>query len=229
MVFAVDPVFQWPGDWWHWEKFAKWYDEWPKRFRWLARHGGRSATPAPRESAIAVLRKIPYWAEEERHSGRWPQAHWGLDGIRAYAEDIADMSKPDDYMIAPWKACHAIHHQWQARRFPGVYLRRAAMEFPQQIGEYLTDSADNYDAAYKAWQRWYSILGENPQIRSERGSKAAAEAKNSAWTCPASRMAGADAVFQALRAEKEAVGLVTRALAAIDKGTGSDAGKHERV
>jgi len=201
-VFAIDSTFQCPGAWWDWAKFADWYEKWPKPFRWVARHSERVASPSMHESALAVLRRIPCWAEEDHRPEDLPEAHFGLDGIAAYAADIADLAKDTDYIIGPWRGCHAINPQWAARGCPPVYLRRVAEQLAAShapAAGHVSVAADGYEAAYKAWQEWNEHLGGG--------------APKGAWESPEHRQAGAAAVRAALDHERTAVQRIKEAVA----------------
>jgi hypothetical protein len=208
-VFAVDETFEWPGAWWGWEQFARWYEEWAKPFRWLGRHSRRIATPSPRESALAVLKGIPEWAGEYDEGRQYAAGGEGLAGIAAYAADIADTSKRGDYIAGPWRGCHAINPLWTARRLPPVYLRRAAREFDGQARQHVLAAADRYAAAYEAWQEWNRRLGG-----AVTGGEDADGTPPTAWDSPDARAAGAAAVRQALEHERAAVAAIKEALAA---------------
>lgn len=210
-VFAIDKIFEWPGAWWDWAKFVKWYEEWCKPFRWLARHSERVAAPTSGQSAAAVLSRIPDWANEQP-PGDLPNAHFGLDGILAYAGDIADTSKGEDYLHSPWRACHAIQHQWQVRRLPGVYLRRAARDFEGGTRKHVLTAAEGYEAAYAAWQEWNNQLGKGACDQS-KGRDAVRQEVADAWESPQRRAAGAAAVRKAYEHEKAAVNEIKQALA----------------
>jgi hypothetical protein len=198
-VFAIDRIFEWPGAWWDWARFSKWYDEWPRRFRWMARHSGRVASIPPRDSALAALRKIPFYARQERPPQNLPQARYGLAGIAAYADAVADPSKPKDYLAGPWHGCHAIICQWAARRHAASYLRKVCGLFPDEARRLLVRAVEGYEAAHAAWQEYHRHLGNDSPTAN--------------WDSPENRLAGAAAIRRALAHETTAMENVQGALA----------------
>lgn len=94
-VFALDPVFVWPGKWWTWAEFEQWWNEWAKPFPpAMGRYAGTSKTESS-ESRVEILRLIPTWSQDD-HPEDLPEARFGLAGIERYARDIADTSKDED-------------------------------------------------------------------------------------------------------------------------------------
>ncbi len=94
-VMPVAAVFV-DEDEWTWEQFGEWFGK-PMVNGWFGRIEGRVEPWPARESAMEVLRMMVEVANG-RDSRRRPgdNVHWGVDGIKAYAADLADMTKSGD-------------------------------------------------------------------------------------------------------------------------------------
>ena len=197
-VFAIDPVFVWPGKWWTWKEFAEWWNNWAEPFPWaMQRYDKRVEPVSAKASGLEILRMIPTWAQDDHPEGM-PEARFGLAGIEEYAKDIADTSKDEEFMIGPWRGCHAIDWQWKARKCPGPYLRSLVSVFDGEAKGHILKAAEQYDAAFAAWEEWNEQLGAN--------------APKDSWASQERRAAGAAAVLKALAHEKAAVRQVEAAL-----------------
>jgi hypothetical protein len=219
-VFATDPIFVWPGKWWTWAEFEQWWQKWAKPFpSAVGRHVGRVEMASARDMAPEVMRNVPVWSSDNGGVRRPPEARFGLAGIEAYAADIADTSKGEDYITGAWRGCHAINPQWTARKCPGVYLRRIAGEFQGGAREHILAAAQKHDASYAAWKEWAKHLGTDAPDEDALALHADARDKfrEEAWQSPEHRRAGSAAVRRALEHEKEAVAEIEKALSLMEE------------
>jgi hypothetical protein len=153
MADGPDTFCQWRT----WAQFLEWAERvsnWGQKS--LGRHTKRVAALPEQEVAQRVIRDLVAWAEAPpAHVGeRLGEATLGLAGIERYAADCADVETYDT-----WTACHDINPQWTLRRSTAVYLERVAGLFPAAAGAKLRASAEEYHAAFSAWQGFYDLLG----------------------------------------------------------------------
>jgi len=203
-VYVIGEPF--PGaEWWTWEQFSDWAENTARRA--IGRHTEGVPTVPPREVALRVLRDAVAWATvapeslQEAH----PDATFGLDGMRVFADDVEDVEgKPEDYFESPWHGCHAINPQWSARKSTATYLQRIAHAslFPASANESIAAAAAQYLEAWEAWLVFYENLG----YLSPEG----------AWSSKECRSAGATAIRKALEHERAAIAKLEAALAAIE-------------
>jgi len=191
-------IGQGPGEfnaWWTWSEFREWVAAWGQRD--VGRHTERVPEAAPKHVALRVLRDLVAWSAEppEACRRRQPNAKYGLAGIEAYAEDVADFpARPASYFEeSAWQACHAINPQWSIRNCSATYLRRLAHSrvFPGTANQHLLDAATEYRGAFKAWQEFYDQLGHH--------------APKGAWDTPPRRQPGGAAAQRWLAHERIAI------------------------
>jgi hypothetical protein len=168
-----------------------------------------------RDVAHRVLREAVGWSTRHPDSVRehMPSAALGLAGIRAYAEDVADVdSKPADYFKSEWLGCYAVNPQWTARNSTGVYLARLASSntFRKDVNEHILAASREYKAAYRMWQDFDGQLGHGVPD----------DYRIAAWNDRERRAAGAQAVHEALEREKEAIIHLSNALRTVEKDGG---------
>lgn len=195
--------------WWSWAEFT----QWTKETRGFRRPGEVVARAPERELAIEVMKQIVTFPE---HDGRakldfLKDAHFGLDGMVAYAADIEDMTKTTDYFDAGWIGCHCIYRQFTGRKCAAIYLTRIAELFPPAVSAHILAAAKEYEAAYAAWGEWEQALGQTP----ERNTYSEVP---SLWKIPANRKAGAAAIRKAAVHEQAAAEEIGQALAALGVG-----------
>ncbi len=95
-------------DEWTWEQFRQWFAK-PMVSGWFGRIEGRVEPWPARESAMEVLRMMIEVANgRDGRRGPGDNVHWGVDGIKAYAVDLADMTKsgedgPGGYFGGGWR------------------------------------------------------------------------------------------------------------------------------
>jgi len=203
-VRPLDMGFVKRGAWWSWKEFEKWFEN--DSHGILGRHTGKVAVQDAREVALNVLKTIVELAYNDPRGDR-PGMHdigFGLAGLEAYINDMADTSKKENYYQSGWLGCHNIYPQWTARKFTGDYLEQAASLFPDGIGDAMRTAAKEYHAAHTAWLEWEKHLGKN----TPRG----------AWNVKDRRTAGAAAAREALEHEKSAVAIIQQALATLEHG-----------
>ena len=214
-VYAFDPIFVSPAKWWSWSEFEKWWNEWGAPFPpALGRHAEAHDMLSEREAALEVLRLIPEWSKDD-HPDDLPEARFGLPGILRFADDIANMEAPDDYIDGPWRACHAINPQWEARQTASDYLASVAPIFDGRTAPSLHKASESYDEAYAAWQDWNRQLGSGlgDQDTERDALKVLLE---QAWRSPENRSAGATALRRAAAAEANAIEHIRQALSTLD-------------
>jgi len=194
-------------DEWTWEQFTKWHSRSMVR-GWFGRIEG-AVDPWPRrKSAIEVLKLMVAAAngnDSRRDLGKG--ATWGIDGIEAYAADLADMSKsgaPEDeegYFQGGWRGCHNIYPQMSGRPAAATYLKRISSEFDGKTKDHLLAAAARYEDATASWKQFDKHLGR--PLGDKHGQ---------AWQSKTSRQAGAKAVSEAAAHERKAVAEIEAAL-----------------
>lgn len=213
-VRPLAAVFVEPGSWWTWARFCDWHAK-HSDGGWFGCHTGRVKAVPPRDSALAVLRLMVQMASADprRSNPQFAGVLWGLAGILAYADDLADTSKsgaPQDdggFFQGGWRGCHNIIPQMSGRPAAAVYLRRVAPLFPA-AQKHILAAAAAYDCATDAWREFDRQLG--------RALVASGHDHTAAWLDPAHRTAGASAVRQAHDHEESAIAAIAQALAAVD-------------
>jgi hypothetical protein len=201
-VFVMGDPFPGPGVWWSWLEFVAWChkcSEW--KLAEIGRHTRRVRRVARRTVAAQIIRETVAWSKNPPLPIRrkLPEALFGLEGIRQYADDVE--ARPKRYFgEGAWLGCHAINPQWTARSSTAVYLddlaRRAV--FRKRVSEQISEAADKYRLAYLSWLEFYRLLGHI--------------APKSAWNSKKRRREGAAAVRRALEHEKAAIGDLKKAL-----------------
>ncbi|MCG3179389.1 MAG: hypothetical protein BIFFINMI_01724 [Phycisphaerae bacterium] len=217
-VFVLCAPFAHPGKWWTWDEFEKWFKGLgEQRF---GRHTTRVEAATPRETAVAMMKNIIAWserhplAEQQEHAG----AKFGLAGIEAYADDVADASKTiagpahktDYYFDRGW-GCYCVYPQWTSRKCTATWLKRVARQLPEPAANRMLAAADEYEAAFAAWEEWEKQIGRQahlPQADRNAGF-------DRAWASQERRQAGAAGVRKAIARERAAIAELEKALAAI--------------
>jgi hypothetical protein len=208
-VKPLAPVGVEPDSWWTWRDFKEWFAEESHGF--LGRHTARVQQAPLRQSATTVLETIEKLshADSRAESPDWAGVRWGLDGLRAYASDVGDVSRsgvPDQYFYSGWMGCHAIYPQISGRTCTAVYLQRLgeAGVFHQEVNARILAAAQEYLAARAAWGEYERHLG----------NRVIAEVGNG-WMIEERRLAGTAAIRQAIEHEEAAIAEVREALGAI--------------
>ena len=184
-----------PPEWWTWEQFEGWFEN--PGHHWIGRHTRSVRKLAAKESAKNVMAGIVTLAlhDPRAKNSIFDGVQWGLEGVKLFAEDIADTTKKKDYFAAGWHGCHAITPQYTGRKCAAIYLNRIAERFPGKTNVHILNAVDDYDAAYDEWLRFR-------KAESVRGS----------WGNETRRGAMADAVYRALIHEIAAVDELEAAL-----------------
>lgn len=216
MVADILPEGENSQVWWTWKQFAKWVRQYVNlknhipgyKLNRLGRHTAETPRLGKKRAALQTMENAIAWSDSIPDSARVPlkkikdgQFRFGLDGIRAYAEDIADVeNRPEDYFDSPWHGCHAINPQWTARKSTAEYFKGVVEGkiFPEQVSKHLGTAADEYAAAYAAWQGFYQQLGY--------------VAPKGAWSIGENRTKGAAAVRKAAGHEAKAIEALRMAL-----------------
>jgi hypothetical protein len=199
-VFAISAEPDTFAKWWTWAEFAEWADMvsgWG--FPNLGRHTEKVLAADPKATALRVMENLVAWSSEppEACHKAHPKATFGLDGVKKYAADCADMERFPDLRM-----CHDMNCQWAVRKSTSAYLRRlgGAALFPPKVKEHITAAAGKYQAAFDAWV----VAFENIGWAAPKGSEKVRER----------RLSAARAVEQAREHEGRAVEELRRALAA---------------
>jgi hypothetical protein len=195
-----------PGVWFDWDKFVWWAGQRDAAGK-IARLRQETASASAGDVARAVLRDAVAWSAQPPSAvaERVPEATFGLAGMHAYADAIADVAgKPARYFSSPWRGCYPVVLQWHARRSTVAYLRRLAGAdlFPQEANAHVRAASDGYRSACAAWEEFDRQLGR-------------ANTDDEPWDLKENRFAGAAAVRQASEHEGAAIEELVEALAVI--------------
>ncbi|MBN1763755.1 MAG: hypothetical protein JW860_00730 [Sedimentisphaerales bacterium] len=187
------------GTWWSWKEFEKWFKEFGRHF---GHYTQKVPTISEKETAIETMKTLVRLAcyDPRRDDPKYAEVKWGLEGIRAYANDIANLTLKAGDFDGGWVGCYNIYPQWTARILSGKYLEAKADLFPDAIKQQMLAAAQEYYAAHQAWQQWESHLGR------------AGKGPDNGWRTTEHRLAGAQAVYKALEHEKKAVDLIQKIL-----------------
>ncbi len=194
------------ADEWTWEQFSRWVGQ----RQWFGRIEGREEPWPVHQSATEVIKmmvRVARGHDSRRKDG--DGVVWGIDGIEAYAADLADLSKsgaPEregGYFQGGWRGCHNVYPQMSGRPAAATYLRKVAPAFGDEARPHVLAAAEAYEAATGSWREFARQLG-----RGVEGGH------TEAWTGETNRTAGAAAVRQAAAHEREAIAALKQALAA---------------
>lgn len=192
-------------DEWNWEKFVNWHSR-DMVSGWFGCMESRVEPWPPRKSAVEVLDVMARVARgDDPHRRPGDGVVWGIDGVEAYAADLADLSKSgasedrDGFFQGGWRGCHNVICQMSGRPAAAAYLRKASGLFDGDARTQLKECADCYEEATRAWSEFDRQLGRALKDMPH----------DDAWEDEEQRITGADAV-------KEASGWERRALAALE-------------
>ena len=201
-VLVIGDPFPGPGVWWSWQEFRDWSDkclEW--RLGEVGRHTKRVRRVARKTVARQILREAIQWSKTPPAPVRrsFPEACFGLEGIRRYADDVEARPRAS-FEEKAWLGCHAINPQWTARGSTAAYLADLAGSgvFRKNIGNRIRAAAEGYELAHENWLEFYRQLGH--------------VAPRNAWNSKKRRRVGADAVRRALEHETKAIEELNHAL-----------------
>lgn len=201
-------------DEWTWEQFRKWHSRGMVN-GWFGRVEGRVKPSPAKESAVEVMGMMVRVAEGN-DPRRKPNdgVTWGIDGIEAYAADLADLSKSGapvedgGYFQGGWRGCHNIYPQMSGRPAAVAYVKRIAPRFEGEVHKRILSAAAEYQKATEAWAAFAGQLGRDTE-------RIAGVDHSVAWTTEKYRKAGATAVAEAAKHERAAVAELQKALAAL--------------
>jgi hypothetical protein len=185
-------------------------EQWVVGFGRLGRPTGPAERGSEHDTVIEIMERTVAWAQGDgRASTEWMnQGRFGLDGIEAYAADVADATKAPDYFYRGWLCCHAINRQTSGRRCAAAYFADAADLFPEPAASAMRAAAGQYEAASGAWADYRrALLGDGAPIGEEEVTQA--------WSDPAKRAEAAAAIRRAAEHEAAAVAEIEKALAAL--------------
>ncbi len=213
--------------WWTWAEFEEWVrlvEGWHQKQ--LGRHSERLPKADDKDVALRVMRDLVDWSVQPPESvrQRFPRAKFGLAGIEALADAVADISRDTEY-CSGCESCHGLNPQWTVRNSTAVYLSRAAGHFPEGVRSHILAAAKEYRAAYEAWDEMVGHLP--PSWAKKQGWKP--DAPDNAWELEENRRAGAAAVRKALRCEKAAIAQIQQALHAMEADRASSKASKERL
>ena len=198
---------------WTWAQFEKWFKK-PMVHGWMGTIEGKVGPAAPRESAIEVMQMMVAFARgDDPRAKPNDHIHWGIEGIEAYAKDLADMTKSGGdtrkgHFGGGWRGCHCVYPQAGGRPAAAKYLRSIAPHFDSEAKKHIIAATEAYDDATAAWKKYFEQLG--------RDSERTVEVEHTvAWTTEQYRKAGAQAIADAARHERRAIAELEQALAAI--------------
>jgi len=166
----------------------------------------KQVTPWPsRKSVAEVIRMmVTYGTGNDSRSTYNAGVRWGVDGIEAYAADLADMTKSGaleadgGFFQGGWRGCHNVYPQMSGRPAAATYLKWAAGLFQGDLRKHILAAAGHYDEATAAWRAFAGQLGRD----TERVAKVD---HTTAWTNAKYRTAGAKAVAEAAQQERAAI------------------------
>jgi hypothetical protein len=184
-----------PAAWWTWDQFEEWFGD--PAHHWIGRHTRSVRKLAAKQSAKNVMAAIVTLAlhDPRAKNSMFDGVSWGLEGVKQFAEDIADTSKKKDYFAPGWHGCHAITPQYTGRKCAAIYLKGIAERFPGKTNVHILRAVNEYNAAYDEWLVFR-------KAESARGS----------WGNQTRRGVMADAVYRALIHEIAAVDELEEAL-----------------
>lgn len=214
-------VFVEPGSWWSWDEFVDWHKN-HSDGGWRGSYTGRVETIPPRESAIDVLRMMVQMATDDPRSQNpmFEGVIWGLQGILAYADDLADLPKSGareedgGYYQGGWRGCHNVCPQMSGRPAAATYLGRIAPLFEGEMKQHVLAAAEAYGKAADCWHEFDRQLS--------RALERTGHDHTEAWRDPEHRKAGAAAVREAHDHERDAIAEIQRALDALDGADGGE-------
>ncbi len=187
-VLVMCRPFADPPKWWRWAQLEEWFAD--PQHHWLGHHTRSVRKLATKRSGLNAMAAAVMVAlhDPRAKNSMFEGVAWGLEGIKQFAEDVADTKKKKDYFAAGWHGCHAITPQYTGRRCAAVYVRRIAERFPVKSNTYFLKAADEYEAAYGEWLSFRET-----------------EAARGSWGNAKRRAAMADAIYRALIHEIAAV------------------------
>ncbi len=152
---------------WTWDRFLSWHSRGIVA-GWFGCMDQRVEPWPPEKSAVEVLEVLLSVArgdDPRRRPG--DGVVWGVKGIEAYADDVADLSKSGadedqgGFFQSGWRGCHNIIPQMSGRPAAATYLKRVAGYFDDQARDRIIAAAERYDSATDAWQRYDTQLGRS--------------------------------------------------------------------
>ena len=206
-VMPVAIVFV-DDDEWHWDQFVQWHSR-GMVDGWSGCMEARVAPWPARQSAVEVMELMVRVAEGD-DPRRMPDdgVIWGIDGVAAYAADLADLSKSGaveeqgGYFQGGWRGCHNVMPQMSGRPAAAAYLKKVVPLFAEDARSHLEAAAAAYEKATDAWRVYDRQLG-----RALKGMP-----HDEAWQDPEHRRAGAAAVREAADHERDAIAAVKSVL-----------------
>ncbi|GEM_PF-1657828 len=150
-----------------------------------------------------ILQRIVQCAQADPRQGApfANNARFGLDGMEAYAADVADPAKPASYFDPAWQACHAINRQWHARESAANWLARVAATQPAAAADHLNRASALYRQSHDLWLQFRTLLTPEP-----------GQTLEAKWSEPAPRQQGAQLIRQAIALEKQAADQIALAI-----------------
>jgi hypothetical protein len=193
-----------PERWWDWNTFDKWNAE----FGAMERLGEPCPKAPPGETLREVVAAMIRCADDDprAHVRYMDHALYGLRGLRAFVQDMADLRKKTDYWHAGWLGGHCVYRQISGRAIAARYLEKHAGDSAESARPYIREAAELFAQAAEAWKVWGKWLGVESGVTD-------AEDLRLQWLQSKRRHSGAEAARTALRHETEAVRHLKQALA----------------
>ncbi len=195
-------------DEWTWEQFKKWHSR-PMVGGWFGCVEESVEPWLAKQSAVEVMTMMVSVANgQDSRRKENDGVQWGIEGIEAYAVDLADMTKSgakeDDggFFQGGWRGCHNIYPQMSGRPAAATYLKRIAPLFDEAVRKHIIAAADEYQKATLAWKAFSEQLGR----------ELVGVEHDVAWTTESHRKAGANAVKKAAEHERAAVAEIQKTL-----------------
>lgn len=203
-VLVAGWLFAGGQEWLSWEKFSRSRRDGDPSLGRL----DRTAAPATdRELLTEIISKMATWAEEDpRAKNNWlqslceerglPPGSWGLEGIEAFAVDLASDQMTEDDFGSGWRSCHAINPQISSRLAVAVWLGKMSETalVPRPLCDQLVQVAKDYRQAHQSWSEFKRVASQKD-----------------AWSSHGDRGLMSAAVRQALAHEREATAELKRA------------------
>jgi RNA polymerase sigma-70 factor (ECF subfamily) len=192
-----------PPRWMGWAEL----DEWARDFGRFGRATGQAVTR--KDLSRLVLERAVQWSRGDgRADVEWMKgAAFGLGGMEAYANDLADVTLGPDAFQAAWLACHAANRQSSGRQCASIWLARLATASGEPMATHLRQASELYRQAYESWTQFRRILGTLP-------GEPQAIALDARWRDPDARARAAALIQQAANLERQAVAEIAQSLTA---------------
>lgn len=111
----------------------------------------KDSEPADQITIRALKRAV-----EKASPHEWNNVPQGLSALEAYYADVANPEK--DFADGGGWFCWSAFERLSSRYCCGVWLKRVAQNFDEEIGSSLLSASENYNSAYQQYERYRSEL-----------------------------------------------------------------------